>query len=243
MKFLRQIVIILFIFCFNSGYTQTWDKLESEYNTLLNNKKNDSALIKAKEMYSWVKVNECDTSLHLPISLKLLGNAFENNDSSLFYYDLALKNLNKQNRENNIQAAKILYNKATIFYNLKNDSIALIFDLKSIEVIEKLNFTEYPISNAALSRVGNLYIDMGDYKKAEPYYLEALAIQKKVLGEEHPDYAGSLNNIGNLYLNMGNYKKSEPYHLQALVIRKKILGEDHPDYASSIKNKKQSLII
>ena len=82
--------------------------------------------------------------------------------------------------------------------------------------------------------IGNLYSNMGDYKKAEPYYLQALAIRKKVLGEEHPDYASSLSNLGDLYFKMRDYKKAETYCLQALAIQKKVLGEEHPDYASCL---------
>ena len=236
--FLKRLVIILFIFCFNSGYTQTWEQLETEYNTLLNNKKNDSALIKSKEIYSWVKVNEGDTSLNLPISLKLIGNAFMNinKDSAIHYYNLGINVLNKQNRDNNIQASKILYNKATIYYDLKNDSIALILNLKSIEVLEKLNFTEYPFCVYPLNRVMIFYSSKGYYKKAESYILKALDIRKKVLGEEHPDYANSLNDLGFVYENMGDYKKAEPYFIQALAIRKKVLGEEHLDYAVSLNN-------
>ena len=36
---LKQLAILFFIFYFNIGYAQTWNQLESEYNTLLNNKK------------------------------------------------------------------------------------------------------------------------------------------------------------------------------------------------------------
>ena len=114
--FLKRLNIILFIFCFNSGYTQTWDQLETEYNNLTKNEQKDAALRKAKEIYSWVKANESDTSIHLPISLKFIGNAFMdiNKDSALHYYDSGLKVLNKQSRENNIQTARIHYNISNI---------------------------------------------------------------------------------------------------------------------------------
>jgi tetratricopeptide (TPR) repeat protein len=77
---------------------------------------------------------------------------------------------------------------------------------------------------------------MGDYKAAEPYYKQALAIKKKALGEEHPDYMGSLNNLGNLYSAMGDYKAAEPYLKQALEVYKKVLGEEHPNYALILYN-------
>ena len=77
---------------------QTYNQLENDYNLLLNNKQNGLALIKAKEIYNWVKSNERDTSLHLPISLKLIGNSFQafNKDSSITYYDKGLQELFRQ---------------------------------------------------------------------------------------------------------------------------------------------------
>ena len=68
----RQFVILIFIFCSNIGFSQTWDQLETEYNNLTKNKQNELALNKAKEIYSWVKANESDTSIHLPICFKLI---------------------------------------------------------------------------------------------------------------------------------------------------------------------------
>ena len=232
----RQFVILIFIFCSNIGFSQTWDQLETEYNNLLKNKENDLAVTKAKEIYYWVKANESDTSIHLPISLKLIGNAFVNNDSAIVYYDIALNFLKKQKRENHIQVAKLHYNKSNRYGSLNNRELSLREAESSIQVLTYLNFPDYPFCIWPLERLGFLYSDIGDYKKAEPYYLQALAIQKKVLGEEHPDYASSINDLGTLYINMGDYKKAEPYYLQALAIQKKVLGEEHPDYASSLNN-------
>ena len=232
----RQIAVLIFIFCFNSGYAQTWNQLEKEYNDLMKNEQNELAVTKAKEIYSWVKVNESDTSIHLPISLKLIGNAFVNNDSAIVYYDFSLNILKKQKRENHIQVAKLHYNKSNRYRSLNNRELSLREAESSIQVLTYLNFPEYPFCTWPLERLGFLYSDMRDYKKAETYHLQALEIRKKVLGEEHPDYAASLNNLGNLYSDMGDFKKAETYHLQSLAIKKKVLGEEHPNYALSLNN-------
>ena len=73
---------------------------------------------------------------------------------------------------------------------------------------------------------------MGEYRKAEPLYLRALAIRQKVLGPESLDTAVSLNDLGVLYTKMGRYSEAEPLDQQALQIRKKALGSEHPDTAS-----------
>ena len=78
------------------AHAQSWNQMENEYNNLFKNKENDLAVNKAKEMYNWVKKNESDTCIHLPMSLKYIGNAFINNDSAIAYYDIALNILKKQ---------------------------------------------------------------------------------------------------------------------------------------------------
>ena len=232
--FLKRLVIILFIFCFNSGYTQTWEQLETEYNTLLNNKKNDSALIKSKEMYSWVKVNEGDTSLHLPISFKFIGNAFMNinKDSALNYYDSGLKVLKKQKRENNIQTAKLHYNISNIYYKLKLIDLSLESALKSNSILNEIGYSEYPFCIWPLKRIAEIYSSKSDFKKAIPYELKSYEISKTLLGVKNKACANSLVNIGLLYYNLYEFKDAENYLLQSLIIFKDI---DYPEYDYPIK--------
>jgi len=121
------------------------------------------------------------------------------------------------------------------FYSQRNVDSCLFYWEKSAEL-----FSEYHPDHAdystSLNNLGILYKNLGDYAKAEEYYLQALAIQKKVLGEEHADYARSLNNLGILYSDLGDYAKAEEYYLKSLAIRKKVLGEEHADYARSLNN-------
>ena len=106
---------------------------------------------------------------------------------------------------------------------------------KSVELFEKYH-PESEDYERSLTKLGILYIEMGDYKAAEPLYKQSLAIYKKALGEEHPDYASSLTNLGILYKKMGNYKAAESNYKQALEIRKKALGEENTEYASSLNS-------
>ena len=77
---------------------------------------------------------------------------------------------------------------------------------------------------------------MGEFAKAEPLYLQALAIDKEVLGEMHPDYAETLNNLALLYVYTRNFSKAESLFRQSLAIKKQVLGERHPSYAESLSN-------
>ena len=104
-------------------------------------------------------------------------------------------------------------------------------------VLRKAVFGEnHPDYAKSLNNLGVLYDVMGDYLKAEQFYLESLKIRKSVLGENHPDYAASLNNLGVLYRTSGDYSEAEQFLLESLRIRKSVLGENHPDYATSLNN-------
>ena len=77
---------------------------------------------------------------------------------------------------------------------------------------------------------------MGKYEKAEPLYLEVMAIQEKKHGKEHPNYARCLDNLAIIEQSIGNYEIAEPLYLEALAIREKTLGKVNPMYANNLNN-------
>ncbi len=106
---------------------------------------------------------------------------------------------------------------------------------------EVLNFLkQWTFSQAhyarSLQNCAYLYQEMGRFKDAEPFYLQAKEIFKAQLGENHPDYAQSLNNLGELYREMGRFTNAERLLLQAIAIWKTSLGENHFDYANILNN-------
>lgn len=196
MRMFKKIFIVISLALLSFGSkAQTYEQLEKEYNQLLNNKQNELALTKAKELYYWVKTNEADTSLHLPISLKLIGNSFQSfsKDSSIKYYDIALSVLEKQNRLNHIQTARIHNNKSNIYFEKKANDLSLIESLKAVEIYGILNFSDYPICTWPLNRVANLYSELNEIKKAEYCFkkIDELAIINK-------DKEGLINSKGSI---------------------------------------------
>jgi CHAT domain-containing protein len=84
--------------------------------------------------------------------------------------------------------------------------------------------------------LAEVYDRMGDYRRAEPLFQQAMEKLKRVAGENHPDYAQSLNGLASLYAKMGDYRRAEPLYKQALEIAKQTVGENHPDHATSLHN-------
>ncbi|MBK7226962.1 MAG: tetratricopeptide repeat protein [Saprospiraceae bacterium] len=66
---------------------------------------------------------------------------------------------------------------------------------------------------------------MGNFDKAELFYLETRAIREKVLGKEHPDYAWILNNLALLYWSTGNFENPKSFSLSQKLFEKKLMVE------------------
>ena len=75
---------------------------------------------------------------------------------------------------------------------------------------------DHPDVANSLNNLAILYMDMGQYAKAEPLYQRSLKISEAKLGPDHPDVADSLNNLANLYMDMGQYAKAEPLYQRSL---------------------------
>jgi tetratricopeptide (TPR) repeat protein len=74
----------------------------------------------------------------------------------------------------------------------------------------------------ALNKIGLVYSDLGDKKKALTYYNQALPLLR-VVGDRSSE-ADTLNNIGSVYDALGDKRKALDYYNQALPL-KKIVGD------------------
>ena len=111
---------------------------------------------------------------------------------------------------------------------------AIPFAETSLLLIESILGDNHIDYAEALNKLATLYRELGNYKKAEQYYLKALNIYKSVLGEQHLYNASCLSNFGVLYLLVGNYNQAKQCMLQTLGIVQSVLGEQNPEYATAL---------
>jgi tetratricopeptide (TPR) repeat protein len=71
--------------------------------------------------------------------------------------------------------------------------------------------------------LAGLYYSQGNYGKAEPLLVRALAIREKVLGKEHPSVATSLNNLATLYWGKGDITRATDFFTRGLAVEEKNL--------------------
>ncbi len=88
----------------------------------------------------------------------------------------------------------------------------------------------------SINNLGNSYLNLGDFLKAESLYTEALNMRVLRFGSIHQDVAESYNNMGALYLTLGLDDKALIMMEKSLHIIKKSPEIDSLAYATLIAN-------
>jgi eukaryotic-like serine/threonine-protein kinase len=87
-----------------------------------------------------------------------------------------------------------------------------------------------------MDTMGNVYLNLGLFKKAEFLFERSLKLREANLGPDDLDVAAALNNLALLYKNQGRYDLAEPLYRRALAMRERSFGPDHADVATSLNN-------
>ena len=97
---------------------------------------------------------------------------------------------------------------------------------RALAIQEKALGRNHPQVAASLNMLTVLYLNKGDYEKAELLAKRALAIKEKTLGPEHSSLAYYFRNLARVYDGKGEYDKAMPLYLRALAIRRKHCGRN-----------------
>ncbi|VTT97339.1 serine threonine protein kinase : Probable serine/threonine protein kinase OS=Blastopirellula marina DSM 3645 GN=DSM3645_26589 PE=4 SV=1: Pkinase: TPR_12: TPR_12: TPR_10: TPR_10 [Gemmataceae bacterium] len=92
----------------------------------------------------------------------------------------------------------------------------------------KTELTDRPrIRAALLDCIGNVYLDQGRVREAEPLLNEAIQLRRKRFGDDHVEMASSLQSMGVLHISTGEFERAGPELERALELRRKYLDDDH----------------
>ena len=106
---------------------------------------------------------------------------------------------------------------------------------KTLIIRERLYGEEHFSTAKGLSRLGEVYRRLGEYKNAEPLFLRACAIyEHSSLSEDMLEFADSLNALGQLYHDVGRHKEAEEYFRHALSITESVGGPNHGDTLTTL---------
>ncbi len=106
--------------------------------------------------------------------------------------------------------------------------------LKAKEIFER---NKDPQHAYALNNLAALYINLGQFEKAEQLYVEANQINQRLFGSnDHILYANTLNNLAQFYAEINQMDKAIETMKKSIDLKRKLLGENHPDYAIALDN-------
>ena len=127
---------------------------------------------------------------------------------------------------------------ADVCCDLSNPSQAYTFSSSGCNFVNFLNDSpkDQLLTACTYSTQGNVYRNLGQYRKAKEYHEKALTIRNNIYDEHHGEVAASLNNLGTVHRILGQYIQAKEYYEKALKIRKEIFGENHGDVAASYNN-------
>jgi len=103
---------------------------------------------------------------------------------------------------------------------------------KGLELLK--GFPDNTDYSDALREKSDLFIQQGQYKKAETLANQSKSLREKYLGADHTDVAQNLADLGYIYQQENKYNDAETSYKNALRIYKKTRGEAHPDYVATL---------
>ena len=138
------------------------------------------------------------------------------NDSSMFFFNLALKNLEaSQDQE---KRSEIMNNIANIFRMTARYDTAMIIYVDLLKYYESSG--DIVKQAKLLSNIGSLYYTAGNFEKAKEYTLRSLEMQRKTTDKRAT--AVSLVNLSVFALNAGNYDEGITFGDEAIELLKEV---------------------
>lgn len=134
--------------------------------------------------------------------------------------------------------AALLFNQVAIYLQRRGQyPEAEPFFVQALDIWRKSWLGKFnPNFATGLSNLGILYNEKGEYSKAEPILLNALALKPRFLRQQDPTVANILSGLATIYSNRGDYAAAEAKYQEAREIRRTTVGERGYLYAESLNN-------
>lgn len=129
-----------------------------------------------------------------------------------------------------------IYRKAKALKAEAKSREALRYYEEALRTIPEVFGANHENTGIILNQIGNTYIDMGEYAKAEQVHRRVLAFRESMFGRDSSEVGESLNNLGIVYMEMGEYVKAEQVYQRSLGIYERVSGKDSTDVADLYDN-------
>jgi CHAT domain-containing protein/Tfp pilus assembly protein PilF len=112
---------------------------------------------------------------------------------------------------------------------------AVVTAERAVKLAETTLGPDHPGLAAALTNLGETYVEVGRYAEAESPMRRAIEIAQSSWGIGPVDLGAMLNNLGKLYAVQGRYDDAEKFYLRALALKDSI-GKPHVAMATWLNN-------
>ncbi len=138
--------------------------------------------------------------------------------------------------DNTAELAYLTNNLSIIYLEMGQLDQALEFQLKTMEIWEKVLDKNHPDLAASYNNISTIYYAMFQLYPALEFQMKAVEIWKKVLDKDHPNLATSYSNASLIYKDMSQLDRAREFQLRDIEIKEKVLDKDHPMLATSYNN-------
>jgi tetratricopeptide (TPR) repeat protein len=177
---------------------------------------------------------DCARLLH---SIGLAYYAMKQYDAALRNFHMSLEMYQRvynANDDNEI-VCNILQNIGNAFNHLEIHVKALEYHKKSLEMRQRIQVSRIQSNDPtvtssilaySISKLGECYYNLKDYKNAVVMHSKALEIRQNNNNIDNNDTANSFHNLASSYFRLNDYKKSVDFNLNALEMRKRLNNVD-----------------
>jgi len=138
--------------------------------------------------------------------------------------------------ETHEKAATLANNLSLRYSDLGQLEKALEFQLKDIEIRDKVLDKNHPSLATSYNNASMIYKDLGQLKKALEIQLQTVDIFEQILDKNHPDLAASYNNLSLIYHDMKDFPTALTYTQKAVSILQGLFPNCHPHLETSLNN-------
>ncbi|HKX31148.1 MAG TPA: CHAT domain-containing protein, partial [Blastocatellia bacterium] len=152
-------------------------------------------------------------------------------------YEIRIEELRSATEDDRaLHEARKLYLESGNLLDLEKYDQAIRACERAVEIRERVLGPDHAETADAINGLALIYLNQGNYSRAESLFQQALAIRERALGPWHPDVSGVLGNLAVLFSINGDYGRAEPLFQRALKIRETSLGPEHALVAQSSTN-------
>lgn len=220
---------LISIFCILFSFSLLGQNNLEQLENLLEKGNLDEAIILTKELDTNIEKESLSQARLQNLEAELWLKKGQN-DKALEKGQNSLKLYQSKFSEKEKEVAKVYNNLGLIYWNTRNQQLALEYLLKSLEIRKKHKKNQEAIASS-YNNIGLVYSQSQEFDKASEYYEKALEIYQKIYKENDVKLVNIYNNLAVIYQEQADFISAEEFFGKSLSIYEKNFGLSHVNVA------------